>query len=66
MRALTYHGAHGVKVDTVPDPVIEASQAFRDRTPPPPNKLFFRKLYSASSRDVRVDRRQGAASGSHG
>ncbi|WP_025109754.1 zinc-dependent alcohol dehydrogenase [Pseudomonas sp. H1h] len=25
MRALTYHGAHSVKVDTVPDPVIEAS-----------------------------------------
>jgi threonine dehydrogenase-like Zn-dependent dehydrogenase len=24
MRALTYHGAHDVKVDTVPDPVIEA------------------------------------------
>jgi threonine dehydrogenase-like Zn-dependent dehydrogenase len=23
MRALTYHGAHSVKVDTVPDPVIE-------------------------------------------
>ena len=23
MRALTYHGAHDVKVDTVPDPVIE-------------------------------------------
>lgn len=23
MRALTYHGAHNVKVDTVPDPVIE-------------------------------------------
>jgi len=25
MRALTYHGAHSVKVDTVPDPVIEES-----------------------------------------
>lgn len=25
MRALTYHGAHSVKVDTVPDPVIEDS-----------------------------------------
>ncbi|WP_277963973.1 zinc-dependent alcohol dehydrogenase [Pseudomonas sp. RIT-To-2] len=25
MRALTYHGAHDVKVDTVPDPVIEAA-----------------------------------------
>lgn len=25
MRALTYHGAHDVKVDTVPDPIIEAS-----------------------------------------
>ncbi|WP_419795289.1 glutathione-dependent formaldehyde dehydrogenase [Pseudomonas palleroniana] len=24
MRALTYHGAHDVKVDTVPDPIIEA------------------------------------------
>ena len=24
MRALTYHGAHSVKVDTVPDPIIEA------------------------------------------
>ncbi|MDB6144795.1 MAG: fdH, partial [Pseudomonas sp.] len=23
MRALTYHGAHNVKVDTVPDPIIE-------------------------------------------
>jgi NAD(P)-dependent dehydrogenase (short-subunit alcohol dehydrogenase family) len=23
MRALTYHGAHSVKVDTVPDPIIE-------------------------------------------
>ena len=23
MRALTYHGAHDVRVDTVPDPVIE-------------------------------------------
>lgn len=23
MRALTYHGAHNVKVDTVPDPVLE-------------------------------------------
>jgi threonine dehydrogenase-like Zn-dependent dehydrogenase len=25
MRALTYHGAHNVKVDTVPDPVLEQS-----------------------------------------
>jgi threonine dehydrogenase-like Zn-dependent dehydrogenase len=25
MRALTYHGAHDVKVDTVPDPTIEAA-----------------------------------------
>ena len=25
MRALTYHGAHSVKVDTVPDPQIEQS-----------------------------------------
>ncbi len=25
MRALTYHGAHSVKVDTVPDPVIQES-----------------------------------------
>lgn len=25
MRALTYHGAHNVKVDTVPDPVLEDS-----------------------------------------
>lgn len=25
MRALTYHGAHSVKVDTVPDPVLEDS-----------------------------------------
>lgn len=25
MRALTYHGAQDVKVDTVPDTVIEAS-----------------------------------------
>jgi len=24
MRALTYHGAHDVKMDTVPDPIIEA------------------------------------------
>ena len=23
MRALTYHGAHDVRVDTVPDPVLE-------------------------------------------
>lgn len=25
MRALTYHGAHDVKVDSVPDPILEAS-----------------------------------------
>ena len=24
MRAMTYHGAHDVKIETVPDPVIEA------------------------------------------
>lgn len=23
MRALTYHGSHNVKVDTVPDPIIQ-------------------------------------------